>query len=144
MIQPVECYSSKVVWKDSSYHLKFVVVGTKGDWPFLRSAYSLAVGFNCTDKCHRCDTRESESDEFKPFFVPYQSVTHRNYIRIRTHSTRQRIMGIHCHGYISTLSVASPSCALASGMVGCEGRRQDLGSVVVAPTSVQTNYAESS
>ncbi|CAL1173885.1 unnamed protein product, partial [Cladocopium goreaui] len=47
-----------VSWKGTSHHFRFVMIATKGDWPFLRSAYSLNCGFNCRDKCHRCDVRE--------------------------------------------------------------------------------------
>lgn len=43
-----------VTWKGESHHFHFIVTGTKGDWPFLRSAYNLSCGFNCSDKCHRC------------------------------------------------------------------------------------------
>ncbi|CAE7653618.1 Khdc3 [Symbiodinium pilosum] len=32
-----------------------IYTGTKGDWPFLRSAFRLATGFNCRRVCHLCD-----------------------------------------------------------------------------------------
>ena len=57
--------TSEVSWKGTSHHFRFVMIATKGDWPFLRSAYSLNCGFNCRDKCHRCDVRE-----------PYQKNSH--------------------------------------------------------------------
>ena len=37
---------------------RFVYMGTKGDWVFLRSAFKMAVGFNCKRKCHLCDISE--------------------------------------------------------------------------------------
>ncbi|CAK9017796.1 unnamed protein product [Durusdinium trenchii] len=33
----------------------FTVVSLKGDWPFLRSSMALNNGYNCKDKCHRCN-----------------------------------------------------------------------------------------
>ena len=48
----------QVEWNEKKYHFRLIFTGTKGDWPFLRSAYSLSCGYNCNDKCHRCDLRE--------------------------------------------------------------------------------------
>ena len=45
----------QVEWNGQSHHFRFVTVGVKGDWPFLRSACALSCGYNCTKKCHRCD-----------------------------------------------------------------------------------------
>lgn len=57
--------TSKVSWKGTSHHFRFVMIATKGDWPFLRSAYSLNCGFNCRDKCHRCDVREPYQKDYQ-------------------------------------------------------------------------------
>ena len=50
---------SQVEWEGQKYHFRFICIGCKGDWPFLRSAYSLSCGYNCTAKCHRCDVRDT-------------------------------------------------------------------------------------
>ena len=34
-------------------------MGTKGDWPFVRSSLALNCGYNCTKKCHLCDLSAS-------------------------------------------------------------------------------------
>ena len=36
-----------------------VYLGTKGDWPFLRSAFKLGTGFNCARVCHLCNVSAS-------------------------------------------------------------------------------------
>lgn len=48
----------QVEWKGKSFHFRFIFTGTKGDWPFLRSAYSLECGFTSAQKCHRCEVRD--------------------------------------------------------------------------------------
>ena len=59
--------TSEVSWKGTSHHFRFVMIATKGDWPFLRSAYSPNCGFNCRDKCHRCDVREPYQKNWNHF-----------------------------------------------------------------------------
>ena len=51
--------AAKVEWKGQKHHFRFIFTGCKGDWPFLRSAYNLNCGYNCTAKCHRCELKES-------------------------------------------------------------------------------------
>lgn len=50
--------ATEVEWKDQTHRFRFIFFGCKGDWPFLRAAYSLACGYNCSKICHRCDIRE--------------------------------------------------------------------------------------
>ena len=38
------------------------LVAAKGDWPYVRKAYHLNCGFNCTRKCHLCPGDEAEAD----------------------------------------------------------------------------------
>ena len=52
--------SPKVHHEEQKHHFRFVVVGVKGDWPFLRSSMGLNCGFNCIAKCHRCDVKDSQ------------------------------------------------------------------------------------
>ena len=33
-----------------------VVVGIKGDWPFLRKSCHLKTGYNASRKCHICES----------------------------------------------------------------------------------------
>jgi hypothetical protein len=51
--------AAKVEWKGQKHHFRFIFTGCKGDWPFLRSAYNLNCGYNCTAKCHRCELKET-------------------------------------------------------------------------------------
>ena len=37
-----------------STRLHLVIVGIKGDWPFLRTSCHLRTGFTSTRKCHMC------------------------------------------------------------------------------------------
>ena len=61
-------WPAQVVWKGKALTYRFVVIGVKGDWPFLRSSFALNNGFNCKDKCHRC----SVADAFLKFIdVPF-------------------------------------------------------------------------
>ena len=73
-------FTSEVSWKGISHHFRFVMMGTKGDWPFLRSAYSLSCGFCCTDKCHRCDLRDTRSNSVEKLGVNYTTLISNNYI----------------------------------------------------------------
>ena len=61
--------SLKATWKGRSYHYNMIYLGTKGDWPFLRSSFRLATGFNCLRVCHLCDTSESKLNGSIYFFV---------------------------------------------------------------------------
>ena len=45
-----------------------VYTGTKGDWPFLRTSFRLATGFNCKRVCHLCDVADSMLQLTDPFF----------------------------------------------------------------------------
>ena len=65
------CRSSKVVWKDTSFHFKLVYMGTKGDWPFLRSALKLRTGWNCLRICHLCNEADPLLQRL-PHFVTSQ------------------------------------------------------------------------
>lgn len=38
--------------------IRLVCVGTKGDWVFLRKAFHLNCGFNCSAKCHLCNSTD--------------------------------------------------------------------------------------
>ena len=50
---------AQVLHKGAVRTYKFIVLGTKGDWPFLRASFNLNCGFNCSDKCHRCKLPET-------------------------------------------------------------------------------------
>lgn len=47
-----------VDWNGKKHNYRLIFTGCKGDWPFLRAAYGLNCGYNCTAKCHRCDLQE--------------------------------------------------------------------------------------
>lgn len=66
----IEVSTSQVEWQGRSYHFRLAMTGTKGDWPFLRSAFALSCGFNCKDKCHRCHLRESRCQYYDRLFPP--------------------------------------------------------------------------
>ena len=55
--------TSEVEWKGRKFLFRFVYLGTKGDWPFLRSAFKLSCGFNCKRKCHLCDIQEPSQNQ---------------------------------------------------------------------------------
>lgn len=48
----------EVTWKGETHRFYFHFLGTKGDWPWLRSAYRLYSGFTSRQICHRCDGKE--------------------------------------------------------------------------------------
>ena len=54
---------AQVKWNEKEYQWKFVFLGCKGDWPFLRSAWGLQSGFASTRVCHRCDLHDSQPIE---------------------------------------------------------------------------------
>lgn len=41
----------KVTWQKHSFKLYTTFIGTKGDWPWLRSSYNLATGFTANRIC---------------------------------------------------------------------------------------------
>ena len=49
----------QVQFDGEAYFFRFVMLGTKGDWPFLRAAYALNNGYNCRKKCHLCEMDEA-------------------------------------------------------------------------------------
>ena len=51
--------TSKVQYKEQEYFYRFVVIGVKGDWPYLRQCMGLCRGYNCLQKCHRCQVPET-------------------------------------------------------------------------------------
>lgn len=48
------CASRQVKYNGITERFWFQFLGTKGDWPWLRSAYKLSTGFTSKRKCHRC------------------------------------------------------------------------------------------
>ena len=50
---------TQVRFDGEDYFFRWIMVGTKGDWPFLRSAYALNNGYNCLKKCHLCQIDEA-------------------------------------------------------------------------------------
>ena len=52
-------HAYKVEWKEASFRYKFVYMGTKGDWPFLRTSLKLRTGWNCFRICHLCNEPDS-------------------------------------------------------------------------------------
>lgn len=57
----------QVSWQGNTYHIYVKFLGSKGDWPWLRSSYHLQSGFASTRKCHLCDAREP----FLPFSIVF-------------------------------------------------------------------------
>ena len=57
---------AQVEWQNKKYTYFFTYCGTKGDWPFLRSALGLNCGYNCLRKCHRCDIADTWLNQFCP------------------------------------------------------------------------------
>ena len=68
MIRFPLAFVNKVEFQGQQHHFYFPVLGVKGDWPFLRAAFCLNCGFNCTKKCHLCDIPDSTLKLIK-FFI---------------------------------------------------------------------------
>ena len=61
------------------------VCGVKGDWPWLRTVFSLSTGYNASRKCHLCPSTESwtvnavfvcRSFEVKIYTPDFESLPH--------------------------------------------------------------------
>ena len=115
----------EVEWKGKSFHFRFIFTGTKGDWPFLRSAYSLECGFTSTQKCHRCEIRELwlECVQIVSFWTRWSPIFFAS--------------SLNEHPF-------SPSPVFLQGMVGRERPFEDLARRFDQHSSFQGGWAESS
>lgn len=50
----------QVEYQEQKHFYRFVFIGTKGDWPFLRASLGLSTGYNCDRKCHRCHIEDTQ------------------------------------------------------------------------------------
>ena len=48
----------QVTWQGRTTRWFFKYLGTKGDWPWLRSCFKLSAGFTSKRKCHKCASTE--------------------------------------------------------------------------------------
>lgn len=47
----------QVMWKGQRFKFATRFCGSKGDWPYLRSAYRLRTGFTSKRICHICEAK---------------------------------------------------------------------------------------
>lgn len=74
------------------------LIAVKGDWPFVRKAFHMSVGFKCKRVCHLCpgaDSCLSEKKIGKPTFKFSHGVGGKNtayqYINLIPHSDRLKL-----------------------------------------------------